>query len=147
MPQIVQERADAGGADIGIALKIPVVIEQPGGRDQSDICSKYEIRVKAGAKGLGPSNPLDHASRMSRESRPCGDLSKQLGDLPAGAAADGVKFFPRGCRGYFGVCSLVANRRQFRHLLVQRGLPISALLASFGKRSIQLSIFAACRGE
>src|SRR5215475_5951374 len=147
VPQIVDDRIDTGRTDVRIVLKIPLVIEEAGCRDQFDVFQKYEMLVKARTKEPAPSSPPDHASDGPCESRPCRDLSKQLGDLPAGAAANGVKFFPRWCRDRFSMRSLAANGHQFHYFLVQCGLPVSAFLASGGKRGVQAGVLAAGCGE
>src|SRR6266481_4525843 len=84
---------------------------------------------------------------MSRESRACGDLSKRLGDAPAGAAADGVKLHAGGREGRFSLLGPDANRGELRRRRVQCGLPIGALLAGGGKRGIQPSVLAARLSE
>src|SRR5260370_12965652 len=106
----MNERIDARGTDIGMALKIPVAIEQAGRRDQFDTCPKREILVKARAKAPGPPNLLHDAGGLPRESRVCGvEPSKRSRNPPAGAAADGIKFFARGCGDRFSPLGPDAN--------------------------------------
>src|SRR6266446_7070037 len=84
---------------------------------------------------------------MSRESRAGGDLSKRLGDAPAGAAADGVKLLAGGSDGRFSPVGLDTNGGELRRLRVQCGLLIGALLTSGGERVIQPGILAAHLSE
>src|SRR5215468_6668727 len=143
----MNERIDARSANVVIALKIPVLIEQTGRRDQCDPRQKYEILARAGAREHGPSKPFRHSSDIPRESRPCDDLAKRLGDAPAGAAANGLKLFARSSRGRFSPLGPDANSRELRRLLVQCGLPISALLARGIERRLEPLLAAARRLE